>query len=78
MALIQWNIRGFTSNREQVGVLFKEHNLSAMCLQETELGDNTPNLGHNYIFHRSPPLIGDRAKGGTGIVVHKSVNHRVV
>ena len=78
MALIQWNIRGFSSNREQVGILFKEHNLSAMCLQETKLGNNTPNLGRNFIFHRSPPLIGERAQGGTGIVVHKSVNHRVV
>ena len=49
-----------------------------MCLQETKLGNITPNLGHNYIFHRSPPLIGERVHGGTGIVLHKSVNLRVV
>ena len=57
MALLQWNIRGFVSNREQVRVLFKEY---------------------NYSFYRSPPLIGVRAQGGTGIIVRKSVNHRVV
>ena len=78
MSLLQWNIRGFVSNREQVRVLFKEYNLSAMCIQETKLGDHTPNLGFDYSFYRSPPLIGVRAQGGTGIVVRKSVNHRVV
>ena len=78
MALLQWNIRGFVSNREQVRVLFKEYNLSAMCIQETKLGDHAPNLGFNYSFYRSPPLIGVRAQGGTGIIIRKSVNHRVV
>ena len=78
MSLIQWNIRGFTSNREQVRVLFKDHDISAMCLQETKLGDFTPNIGSSYVFYRSPPLIGVRAQGGTGIIVRKSVNHRVI
>ena len=78
MALVQWNIRGFVSNREQVRVLFKEYNLSTMCIKETELGDHAPNWGFDYSFYRSPPLIGVRAQGGTGIVVRKSVNHRVV
>ena len=78
MSLIHWNIRGFSANGEQVRVLFKEHNLSAICLQETKLGDHTPNVGHGYSFYRSPPMIGTRAQGGTGIIVCKSVNHRVV
>ena len=78
MSIIQWNIRGFNSNREQVRVLFQEHDISVMCIQETKLGDHTPNLGYNFSFYRSPPLIGARAQGGTGIIVHKSVNHRVV
>ena len=78
MALIQWNIRGFTSNREQVRILFQEHDISAICLQETKLGNHSPNIGPNFIFYRSPPLIGARAQGGTGIIVHKSVNHRHV
>ena len=78
MALVQWNIHGFLSNRDQVRVLFREHDLAAVCLQETKLGNNTPHLGANYVFHRSPPLIGVRAQGGTGIIVHRSVNHRIV
>ena len=78
MSLVQWNIRGFSANREQVRVLFKEHNLSAICLQETKLGDSSPNFGSNYAFYRSPPLIRERAQGGTGIIVRRSVNYRVV
>ena len=78
MSIIQWNLRGFAGNREQVRVLFKEHNASAICLQETKLGNQSPNVGSNFIFYRSPPLVGARAQGGTGIMVHKSVNHRLV
>ena len=78
MSLIQWNLRGFVANREQVRVLFKEHDVRAICLQETKLGDHTPNIGSNFAFYRSPPLIGARAKGGTGIIVRRSVNHRVI
>ena len=78
MSLIQWNLRGFSANREQVRVLLKEHNAAAICLQETKLGDQSPNVGSNYAFYRSPPLIGIRAQGGTGIIVHRSVNHRII
>ena len=78
MSIIQWNMRGFLANREQIRVLFKEQNIAAMCLQETKLGNQSPNIGASYAFYRSSPLIGVRAQGGTGIVVHKSVNHRTV
>ena len=78
MSLIQWNIRGLFSNLEQVRILLRDHNVSAICLQETKLGNNTPNLGHSYAFYRSPPLRGVRAQGGTGILISKSVNHKVL
>ena len=79
MALIQWNIRGFQSNREQVRVLFKEHAVSALCLQETKLGHITPNCGHNFVFYRSPPPpVGERAHGGTCIIVTKSIPQKIV
>ena len=75
---MQWNIRGLAANREQIPVLFKEHNIVALCLQETKLGNQSPNFGSNYVFFRSPPLIGIRAQGGAGIIVHKSVNYKTV
>ena len=78
MSLLQWNIRSFSANQEQVRILFQENNVSAICLQETKLGELTPNIGHNFLFYRSAPFIGERAQGGTGIIVHRSVNHRAL
>ena len=71
MSLIQWNLQSFRSNREQVRILFKEHDVAAMCLQETKLGDITPNVGFNLNFYQSPPLRGIRAHGGVGIILKK-------
>ena len=78
MSIIQWNIRGFRANREQVRTLQSDNNVPIVCLQETKLGNHHPNVGLNYFFYPSPILIGGRAQGGTGIIVHKSINHKVV
>ena len=80
MSLIQWNIRGLRSNFEQIRILLKDHDVSAICLQETMVANNPPNFGHKYAFFISPSLPGARAQGGpgigTGIIVKKSVSHR--
>ena len=78
MSIIQWNVRGFSSNREQIKVLLRDHNASIICLQETKLGEVSPNIGLNYGFHRSPPFVGARAQGGTGFFIHKSINYRIL
>ena len=78
MSIIQWNIRGFNANREQVKVLFKNHDVSAFSIQETKLGNYSVNFGLNYAFHRSPPYVGARAQGGTCIIVRKSINHKYI
>ena len=78
MSITQWNIRGIRANKEQIRVLFRDTDASVICLQETKLGEGPLNPGINYVFYRSPPFIGIRAQGGTGFVVRKSVNHRVI
>ena len=78
MSLIQWNIRGIKTNKEQVRILFREANVKAVCLQETKLGNESINMGVNYTLHRSPPCIGEHAHGGTGFVVLKSINHKLI
>ena len=78
MSILQWNLQSFNSNREQVRVLFSDYNLAAICLQETKLGDLTPNMGHNFNFFRSPPMPGERAHGGTAVIVLKLINVKVV
>ena len=78
MAICQWNMRGFNSNREQVRVLFKEYNLAAICLQEIKLGNVSPNVGHNFSFYKSPPPVGERAHGGAGIILINSLTQKDV
>ena len=83
MSLIQWNIRGLNANLEQIRILFKEHEVSVICLQETMLSDiSSINLGHNFAFYKSPHLAGLRTQGGpgigAGIIVKKCVNHRSI
>ena len=63
MSIIQWNLRSFNSNREQVKLLFRDYDASVICLQETKLDDRRVDFGFNYIFYRSPPFVGVRAQG---------------
>ena len=78
MSIIQWNIRGIRANQKPIEVFFRDADASVICLQETKLGEGPLNPGINYVFYRSPPFIGIRAQGGTGFVVRKSVNHKVI
>ena len=78
MFFMQWNIRGFNSNREHVKVLFRDHNLSAICIQETKFGNYPVNFGVNYSIYKSAPYVGVRAQGGTCIIVRKSINHKSI
>ena len=78
MSIIQWNIRGIRSNKEQIRVLFRDINAAVICLQETKLGEEAINFGHNFKFYRSPPFVDARAQGGTGFVVRSSLNHRAI
>ena len=77
MSIIQWNIHGIRANQEQIRILFRVADASVICLQETKLGEGPLNPGINYVFYRSP-FIGIRAQEGTGFVVRKSVNHRII
>ena len=78
MSFIQWNIRGFNANREQVKVLFRDHDISAFCIQETKFGNRPVNFGLNYSIYKSDPLLNARAQGGTCIIVRKSINQKSI
>ena len=78
MSLIQWNCRGLFSSSEHIRLLFRDFNALILCLQETKLGDDSYNPGINYNFHRSPPIIEERAQGGTAFIIHKSVRYSIL
>ena len=78
MSILQWNCRGIRSNSEELKVLINETEASVICLQETKLGFENFNPGIKYAFHKSPPVVGERAKGGTGIIIHKSLRFNII
>ena len=78
MSIVQWNCRGILANNEQLKTLFRDSGAKIICLQETKLGDRTYNPGLDYSFYSSPPLQGERAQGGTGFIIHKSIKHNSI
>ena len=78
MSIVQWNCRGISSSNEQLKTLLKDSGAKVICLQETKIADKPYNPGLNYVFHRSPPHPGEKAQGGTGFIIHKSVKSRYI
>ena len=76
--ILQWNCKGLRSRAEILKMLINEHNPGIICLQETKLGNTRYNPGLNYDCYQSEPPLGDRAKGGTAIIVHKSIQHDLI
>ena len=74
MSIIQWNCRGIASSSEQIKTLFRDTDAKILCLQETKIGNKPFNPGLSYNFHGSTPLPAARAQGGTGFIIHKSIN----
>ena len=78
MSSIQWNCRSIATSAEELKILFRDTDAKIMSLQETKIGDKFYNPGMNYTFHRSPPLQGERAQGGTGFIIHRSIRYSTI
>ena len=79
-SILQWNIRGLRSNSEELKILFNEENPSVSCLQETMLPTTFYNIGLNYRFYGTTPIINNigRAKGGSAIIVKTDIYHELL
>ena len=75
MSIIQWNCRGLKANYNEILILMSIFSPNVICLQETFL-KQSDNVGFsdfkmsNYICPD-----GQRASGGTSIMVKSSVPH---
>ena len=71
-SIVQWNIRSLRSNSEELKVLFNNHDPKIVCLQETRIPTTFYNVGLNYCFYGSTPVINNnRPFGGAAIIVKK-------
>lgn len=71
--LVQWNIRCFRANNNELIALLRKFTPMIACIQETMLGHHTPHPPGSYTAHYYSP---DRAPlPGTGLLIlsHQSV-----
>ena len=72
MSILQWNIRGFNTHRNDLRYLISQFNPYVICLQETFL--NTPPFPiPNYTFIHLPHSI-----HASSILIHSSVPHQLL
>ena len=74
-SIIQWNCRGLKANYNEILILMSLFSPSVICLQETFLkqSDNVNFRDFNMFNYICPD--GQRASGGTSILVKSSVPH---
>ena len=74
-SIIQWNCRGLKANYNEILILMSLFSPSVICLQETFLkqSDNISFRDFNMFNYICPD--GQRASGGTSIMVKSSVPH---
>ena len=78
-SIVQWNIRSLRTNNEELKVLFSKHDPNIVCLQETRIPTACYNIGLNYCFYGSTPVINNnRPSGGAAIVVKKNISHHQI
>ena len=70
-SIIQWNVRGFQTNFEELALLLRRYKPAVFGLQETFLTiSKTPSFsGFNILTKNS---LNDRATGGVALLINKS------
>ena len=72
MTIVQWNIRGYRSNYQEMNILINRQKPSILCLQETQMGLNETPVPSGYSFlgdPNGPPRLGE----GTAMLIRKDI-----
>ena len=70
-SIIQWNLRGFQANFEELALLTRRYKPAVFGLQETFLtSSKTPSFSGYSILTKNS--LNDRATGGVALLINKS------
>ncbi|XP_017472707.1 PREDICTED: RNA-directed DNA polymerase from mobile element jockey-like isoform X1 [Rhagoletis zephyria] len=78
--IIQWNIKGYLNNYNELDLLIRDTHPNVICLQETHIPYNTKNIiipkayvgyFHNCVNNKNP-------KQGVAILIKHNIPHRIV
>ena len=76
MNIIQWNIRSYTANFEDLKILLNQTgNPKCVCLQETRHGTAPLYPPSNYISIQSYKNRDDDSERGVAILINKNTNY---
>ena len=75
--ILQWNLRGIRSRREDLQLLMHNKNPDCLCLQELKLPDSESNYNLHRLYESYLKLPQDNIvpKGGTMIAIKKTIAH---
>uniref|UniRef100_T1I8R4 Endo/exonuclease/phosphatase domain-containing protein n=1 Tax=Rhodnius prolixus TaxID=13249 RepID=T1I8R4_RHOPR len=73
MSILQWNMNGYPTHKEELRKLIKEKSPLLVCLQETHLKPRNNLTIPHYNCYRRDFLQGQRACGGVGILVRDDI-----
>ena len=76
--IVQWNCRGLRANYNEILLLLSKFAPSVVCLQETFLKHTDSALFKNYTTYSYISNQGDKASGGTSIVINGRLSHSQV
>ena len=76
--IIQWNIRGFRSNREDLLSLLDIGNIKCVALQETMLNEELTCTVRRHKVYRKDVNSDTRATGGVALVIPESIPSREI
>ena len=75
LKILQWNINGIRSKREELMQLIKEQGILVGCLQETLLDNKDWKSPRDYNIERSSHIAGEGHRG-VATLIHKSQNYQ--
>lgn len=76
LKVIQWNIKGYMNNYNELQILIKKLNPQIICLQETHLHTaNSVPIPINFEIYISSAQ--HNSFGGAAILIHNSIPHQI-
>lgn len=76
--ILQWNIKGFFNNLDELNVLLKEHNPNLVSLQETHVPfGSSPIVPKSYKAYFTNIESNTTCKQGIGLLIKKNIPHKI-
>lgn len=77
-SFVQWNLKGYLNNYNNLLLLIKKYSSKVISLQETHLHPHHKNIPIPINYHLYTRNTSKTRYGGVGLLIHKSVEHKQI